>query len=38
MRPQAGKNWMRESPKAIAVFPVEGGPAKSMARPAIRPS
>jgi hypothetical protein len=26
------------APKAIAVFPVDGGPAKSIARPAIFPS
>jgi hypothetical protein len=27
-----------DAPRAMAVFPVEGGPAKRIARPAIRPS
>ena len=32
------KNQKNNLPMAIAVFPVDGGPANSIARPAMRPS
>lgn len=37
-RRRRGRKNIRDSPIAIAVFPELGGPAKSIARPAIRPS
>ncbi|PBK95857.1 hypothetical protein ARMGADRAFT_1077374 [Armillaria gallica] len=35
---KASKEGNRDAPNAIAIFPVDGGPANDIARPAIRPS